>query len=356
MSTGVILMTALLPTKGHQYLIEFAKNFIDIDYKPGNRLHIIISVRDKEPTSWDNRVDALRDYDDMLVFHQHDDNDAPQNPPIFGEENFKAADDEAFWNYWRDTVLKFCKPDYIFASEPYGQAMADVLRCEFIPVDINRELFPIKGSDVRKDLFNRQDDLTEHCRRIFSRKYVLFGQESTGKTTMAKALAKKFNGQFIHEWARPYLETIGHEPTIDRMQNIIRGQAAAEYSVDALGQKLLTFYDTDLYSTIGFWKLYYPDRRLPNKLLSLASARNRDKFYLVMNPDIPFEKDVLRYGGHERETNRKYWIDLLDRFKLPYYVIQSTKHDDQLEEISNFILTKDNDGWNYRDIMTFERD
>ena len=37
-------------------------------------------------------------------------------------------------------------------------------------------------------------------------KVVMFGPESTGKTTLAKALAEHYNTQWVPEYAREYLE------------------------------------------------------------------------------------------------------------------------------------------------------
>lgn len=40
-----------------------------------------------------------------------------------------------------------------------------------------------------------------------------------------------------------------------------------------------------------------------------------------MNDGIPFEADPLRYGGDKRESGMQHWIDILEEFDLPYYVV-----------------------------------
>jgi hypothetical protein len=56
-----------------------------------------------------------------------------------------------------------------------------------------------------------------------------------------------------------------------------------------------------------------------------------------MNDQIPFEADPLRYGGDKRESGMQYWIDLLEEFKLPYYVVKATDRNLQFLEVVKFL-------------------
>ena len=50
MKTGVILMTALIPTKGHEALIDFGLGFLQyLNLIDNYNLHIIVSTRSFEP-------------------------------------------------------------------------------------------------------------------------------------------------------------------------------------------------------------------------------------------------------------------------------------------------------------------
>ena len=80
--------------------------------------------------------------------------------------------------------------------------------------------------------------------------------------------------------------------------------------------------------------------------------------YIVMNDSIPFEPDQLRYGVTKRETNVQYWVDILERYKRKYYVVESSKQGDQYAEIWNCIVNYklDANKLTYKNLFNFQRD
>lgn len=315
---GVILMTALVPTIGHEYLILFASKFMAA--RRGH-LDVIISTRSSEPTSFKDRVCGLGHLD--ADFQEHADDNAPQNPP--------DGDQTEFWEYWKNVAGD--KADYVFASEPYGEHLAEVLGAEFIPVDINREVVPAKGTEVRRNLFDNQEKITREFRNYIHQQIVIFGPESCGKTTLAKKLANELNGRFVHEWARPYLETVGPEITEQKLFNIVVGQHAAEEAARLADHNLVTVFDTDIFTTFGFYVLNHI--KIPKLLEDLTVDRcrtGRSRFYIVMPDTIPFEPDPLRYGGDKRESDVSFWTDLLNSYHQPFYTIKATDPQEQLLE------------------------
>lgn len=344
--TGVVLMTALVPTTGHEFLIRFASHFMNETF---SKVHVIVSSRSKEPIPGSIRARVL-DHVDLsnIEVHLHQDDNAPQNP--------RSYNDTEFWEYWKNTVLSFTKEpvDVVFASELYGARLAEFLECEFIPVDIARETVPISGTQVRKDLFHNVDHISKEFVPYLKSTVVLFGQESTGKSTLGRALAKRNNGVYLAEWARPYLETVGHESTPERMLNIVRGQYAFMKAAEE-ENKLITFRDTDLYSTANFYKSW--NMEIPEILYDYMDETRGD-LYLVTNDNIPFEKDILRYGGDVRETTREFWIDFLDEHDLPYYLIKSNTPEERIIECEEVIFNTlpGRNGITYSAIKNFKRE
>lgn len=340
MKHGLIFMTALLPTVGHQHLISFAANFVD-------RVHVIISTRSSEPTSFLQRTKGL-DSESNVTFYHHEDDLAPQNPV--------GQDDNVFWAYWANTVHNLVPHDidYVFASELYGQQVADSLGAEFIPVDIARDVQPVKGTEVRRNLFEQQENIAAEFKQYLSLNVVLFGAESCGKTTLARRLSKYFYGTFVPEWARPYLETVGANVTEHKMEMITNGQYASERAADDI-DTLIKFKDTDLLTTLGFYR--YNGITQPSQLQWMIDDYPND-LYIVMNENIKFTPDQLRYGVDKRETRTQFWIDLLEEHQRNYYVIKSTDPNHQFEEaceaILNYKLTIS--GLTYNKISTFERE
>ena len=332
MANTITLMTALVPTLGHKYLIDFAAHLAS---NSNGTAHIIVGTMEKEPIRGNWRCYAIEEYAKKLrliglkITIHHLNRDVPQEPDEHPD----------FWNEWKNIVREFVdvKPeDYFVASEPYGMNMAEVLGCSFMPANQYREVVPIKGSDVRKDLLGNFDKIMPEFQPYLRKVVTIFGAESCGKTTMAKRLAKDLNGWFIPEWAREYLETVGPEVTKEKMAAIVKGQAAAQdVAWHNLHNKAWIFQDTDLYSTAYYYKLW--NNNIPENVLKCAKDAQSD-MYILMNDKIPFEQDLLRYGGNKRESTVHFWEDALKTENCKFYKVKSTHREDQVKEVKDFLV------------------
>lgn len=326
----VVLMTALVPTLGHAQLIEFASN-LSLE-----ATHVIVGSLAKEPVKGSVRTRAIAEHflnSDVAAIYFHDLSDElPQEP----------AEHPDFWSIWRDVVLRFV-PDFgandaIVASETYGRDMATALGGRFIPYDMMRETISIKGDVVRKNIIENFEWIIPEFQRHLVKTITVFGPESCGKTTMSRRLAADLNGWFVPEYARGYLETVGAEITEEKMQDIVIGQTAAQKSaISHLKNRPFIFQDTDLFSTLGYYRLWgHGDadqiRNLRNNATRLASD-----LYIVMNDNIPFEADPLRYGGDKRESGVKLWTDLLGEFGQKYVVAPVGSHEKQAKFLRTYV-------------------
>lgn len=331
-------MTALLPTKGHANLIRFAANFMAPD-----PVIVILNSLPEEPIDGKLRLKALKKEINHVhnVSLVHVDYDVPQNP----------SEHPQFWDFWSDLIEQQVNTIYslqlsnfdevcIIASEKYGHQVAEGLKSKnknsrFIPYDINREMLPTKGTDVRQNIVRRFDEIIPEMRRHLVTNITFFGAESCGKTTMTRAIAKEMDGHYIPEWARLYLKEKG--PVLDEqvMQDIVDGEfAVLSNANNGYLDKPYIFRDTDLVSTLGYYRILKMDA--PKKLYSKLSLSLADH-YIVMNSKIPFEPDILRYGGDKRESTDQYWIDLLDELGLSYYYVRSVDFEEQKQEIKEEI-------------------
>jgi NadR type nicotinamide-nucleotide adenylyltransferase len=123
------------------------------------------------------------------------------------------------------------------------------------------------------------------------------GPESSGKTTLAQALAARFQTLWVPEYARAYLETLARPYVFEDLEEIAKGQIAWEDESAREANKLL-FCDTDLL-VLKVWSEYKYGRCAPFILEALA-ARPYD-LYLLCRPDIPWVPDPLRENPGERE-------------------------------------------------------
>src|SRR5262249_341183 len=118
----------------------------------------------------------------VRVVHLTDEN--PQDP----------SEHPAFWDIWRESLLRVlpARPDYVFASEPYGPRLAAELGARFVMVDAARETFPVSGTAVRADPLAHFRHLPRCVRPYFVKRVSVFGPESTGKSTLARRLAAHY--------------------------------------------------------------------------------------------------------------------------------------------------------------------
>lgn len=324
MSNAVVLMTALVPTVGHKYLIDFAKNLIGW----GNKVHVIVGTLDREPVDGNKRFNAfVHEYmhDRNVVLH-HLHRDVPQEP----------SEHTDFWAVWRDIVREFVEAepdDYFVTSELYGIDMARVLGCQFMPCNRYRETVPVKGTSVREDLLGNFEYILSTFQPYLRKTVTVFGAESCGKTTMTRWLSTVLDGHFVPEWAREYLETVGSEVTDERMRAIVAGQSAVQRTARTLLNKPFIFQDTDLFSTVGYYRLCGGGTDRDLDLAEYLAKQQKSDLYIVMNDGIPFEADQLRYGVDKRESKTQFWIDILEEFNLPHYVVRNTDITDQRLEV-----------------------
>jgi len=321
-------MTAMPPTKGHLRLIQFAARLTEA--RGGDRVTVIINTQPGEPAVA-GRVGALAQaarkvpgnsiYAPEVVVHNIH-RSLPQEP----------SGHEGFWDMWQgflvDHGLVKGSGDVIVASEMYGKRLAAECSVDFFPYDIDRSLLWTKATDVRRETRAHFADILPEFQPYLRKTVTLFGAESTGKTTLSKALARDLNGHWTFEYARPYLETVGIEINEEAMRDIWHGQMGLQMHARAdMVDKPFIIQDTDLYSTVGYWDhpdnwaMWDLDGASPSGLV-LDAQDLRSDLYLITQSNIPFEKDPIRYGGDVRQSNDQYWIDLCEKFELNYHVLQ----------------------------------
>ncbi|MEL4308819.1 ATP-binding protein [Joostella sp. CR20] len=154
-------------------------------------------------------------------------------------------------------------------------------------------------------------------------KIVMFGPESTGKTTLAKALAKYYDTVWVPEYAREYLqEKWNREQKTCEPKDLIPiaiGQMEFENTLTKSANKVL-FSDTDLLETKVYSEAYYTGSCDP--LLEKYALQNTYDLYFLTYIDVPWEKDDLRDKPNEREAMFSYFENTLQRYNKNYVLLK----------------------------------
>jgi len=303
----LVLLKGMPVTKGHEALIQFA-----IQMAPGG-ITVLMDYAPDEPYVAE-RYEALR----QIVGTRgqvHTKEVIPQRP----------EDDPNFWVIWKEILADYWYHDTVIGSEPYCETVAEIIGAKYMPFDPNRDLVDTRAREVRGNPTGYFDQICPRMQRDLRTTVTIFGAESTGKTTLAKDLALQLNyAPWVFEYGRPYLETRGTEINVESMEDIWHGQRALqEVAEKMVHDSPWIVRDTDLYTTIGYWEQPHWATTLggvPNYLVGDAKASKAD-LYIITRSNIPFEEDPLRYGGDKRESPDEYWIDVAERNKLNYVVL-----------------------------------
>ena len=127
---------------------------------------------------------------------------------------------------------------------------------------------------------------------------------------MARYLAEKFNGVFVPEYAREYVNSIGRHYEYNDIEIIARKQIQ-QYN-EQKSEPAIVFFDTWLIIAKVWFDWVYG--KVPVFVEEGIKSCPFD-LYLLMKPDIPWEADPARENGGENRQK------LFDRYKkeLDYY-------------------------------------
>ena len=106
----------------------------------------------------------------------------------------------------------------------------------------------------------------------------LLGAESTGKSTLAQALAARYGTRWVPEYLREFVDVHARVPREDALA---RDTRARHY----------LFCDTTPLMTAVYSRVYWG--RVPHELLALEAAHDY-AFTLVAAPDLPWVPDGLQ--------------------------------------------------------------
>ncbi len=220
--------------------------------------------------------------------------------------------------------------DAVFTSDAYGAELARRLGATWEQVDPGRAATPVSGTAVRADVAGHWWALPASVRAWFVRRVVVIGAESTGTTTLARALAERFGTAWVPEFGREWsevrpggLEAPWHTAEFDLVAQV---QARREDEAARTVARPLLVCDTDVLATT-VWHERYVGSASPS-VVAAAKERVPD-LYLLTGEEIPFVQDGLRDGEHLRGAMAARFREVLAGQPAPWVEVRGS-HEERL--------------------------
>jgi HTH-type transcriptional regulator, transcriptional repressor of NAD biosynthesis genes len=335
---GLVIGKFYPPHAGHKLLIRTAAHQCA-------RVSVIVMAASHESLPLQDRVEWMREI--------HRDDPGVVVTGIIDDVPVDYGDD-AIWEQhvalMRQALdsIAAVPVDAVFSSEPYGDELARRLGARAVTLDVKRELAPVSATRVRADPPAMWEFLEPVVRGALALKVVLVGAESTGKTTLSRALADQLRARggadgltrWVPEYGRDYsvqkyadaigqaalagLPRPGFESVVwesGEFLHIARTQRRMEEAEARLGGPVLVC-DTDVFAT-AIWHERYMGSSCA-EVEALAEKGRGDLYLLTHHDDVPFAQDGIRDGESIRAWMTGRFAEALDRTRRRCVIVRGT--------------------------------
>lgn len=304
--TGLTLGKFAPLHKGHQYLFETALSEVD-------KLFVIIYDTMVTEIPLPVRANWIRVlYPSVTVIEAWD------GPEGYSSEREYEIREELYVK----GLLNGQRITHFYSSEFYGAHMALSLDAIDRRIDEPRKSVPISATMIRQDPFGSRAFISDIVYHDLITRIVFVGAMSTGKTTIAEALAKEYNTVFVPEYGREYWEKNQVERRIgfEAFDEIVSGHIEREDALALQANKYL-FVDTNAITTYMFSLDYHGKASELLTQTALQNAGRYDLFFLC-DDDIPYDDTWDRSGNQKRKIFHKQIIADLHQRRIPFIVLQ----------------------------------
>lgn len=231
-------------------------------------------------------------------------------------------DDSELWARYTLDILGFV-PDLVFTSERYGDAYARFLGARHILVDRERGAVPISGTRIRENPYRAWEFLSAPVRAAFARRVVLLGAESTGTTTLTRALAERFRTTWVPEFGRFYTEGKQVSETAWQTEEFVFIAGIQNRMEDAYVRQAdrVLFCDTNAWAT-RLWHERY--RGVLDPAVDALARPRRYDLVILTGDEIPFIDDGMRDGEHIRHAMQERFRELLTLDGVSYIEVSGS--------------------------------
>ncbi|WP_439185008.1 AAA family ATPase [Carboxylicivirga taeanensis] len=147
---------------------------------------------------------------------------------------------------------------------------------------------------------------------------VFTGPESTAKSTLSKQVSAAFDGMWIPEHAREYVEQLNRPYTYEDVIAIARQQIEAYEAAMRSGKSVVVFDTFLIITKVWFTEVY---QKVPDWFESKLKDLKVD-LHLLCYPDIRWVADGVRENEHKRNYLYEQYKFELENYGLAYQVVK----------------------------------
>jgi NadR type nicotinamide-nucleotide adenylyltransferase len=307
--TGLVLGKFAPFHRGHGYLIETAlaeaEHLIVLVYQATRTTRLPLSTK----AGW---IRSL--YPQVEVIEA---TDGPEDTGYTSEIQLKHE------KFLAD-LLTSRKIDAFYSSEPYGEHVSRALGCLDRRVDVPRSRVPVSGTMLRKDPSLRPLYLHPMVRADMVRRIVLLGGPSTGKTSLAAALAGKLGEPWCPEYGRDYwfAHQVNHRLSMNDLETIAREQHELESRFAREASAYLPVDTCPLTTWLYAQRYFGYVTEALERILGDYLAFPRE--YWLCGTDLPFEDSPDRSSPGSREEHQEATVRELERRGVAWRPVSGT--------------------------------
>ncbi len=213
---------------------------------------------------------------------------------------------------------------HFYSSEFYGEHVSRALGAVDRRIDPARRQVPVSGTAIRTDAFTHRAYIHPRVYRDLIINVAFIGAPSTGKTTLAAALAAAHETVWMPEYGREYWERHQQDRRLSPLQLVEIAEGHLQREEALLGEaRRVLFTDTNALTTYVF-ALDYHGHAHPRLAAIAQAVQSRYDVLFLCEDDIPFDDTWDRSGPGQRAVfQKRIRADLAER-KLPFVPLRGT--------------------------------
>ncbi|MCQ1953141.1 AAA family ATPase [Arthrobacter sp. zg-Y238] len=264
--------------------------------------------------------------------------------------------------------------DAVFSSEDYGSELAQDFGAAHVMVDRPRAAYPVSGTLCRDDLSAAWRNILKDARQDLAVRIIVVGAESTGTTTLARALTEHYRESFpelvdVPEFGRQYTydkfaavqETKPDAVLSDMVWTAedfaVIGERQNQMENEAAARCPLVIADTDVITTSLFERVYIGEQSY-GSYLAVDRLPRRDLYLITDHDGVPFEDDGWREAEHPRAEMTEWFKEELTAAGHSWILVSGTPEEriSTATEIIDLIIAQRNrftsPPWAKRTVLT----